>query len=205
MNAQRSSLPKCCVIGAGVSGLVTAKAHKDKGIPFDVYETSDRVGGVWAFGNPNGKSAAYRSLHIDTSRSRLELADYPMPSDYPEYPHHSQIHRYLDGYADFFNLKPSIRFGTSVERAELANDNLWRISTADGKALHYDCLFVCNGHHWDSRWPEPKHLAEDIAKEAQAMDEFEGWVEEEVRRGRSIFGLYPPSPDTLAEFKNRTR
>ncbi|HJR22661.1 MAG TPA: NAD(P)-binding protein [Dongiaceae bacterium] len=155
MDAQRDHLARCCVIGAGVSGLVTVKALRDKSIPVDAYEMSDRVGGVWAFGNPNGKSAAYRSLHIDTSRSRLELADYPMPSDYPEYPHHTQIRRYLDSYADMFNLKSSVRFGTSVERAELGKDKLWRITLGNGEVRTYDCLFICNGHHWDPRWPEP--------------------------------------------------
>ena len=157
MNAQSPHLPKCCVIGAGVSGLVTVKALRDKGIPVDVFEGSDRVGGVWAFDNPNGKSAAYRSLHIDTSRSRLELADYPMPADYPEYPHHTQIHRYLDSYADAFNLQASIKFGTSVDRAELTPNKLWRITTSKGEIKDYDCLFVCNGHHWDARWPEPTY------------------------------------------------
>lgn len=157
MNAQRPHLPKACVIGAGVSGLVTVKALRDKGIPVDVYEASDCIGGVWAFDNPNGRSAAYRSLHIDTSRSRLELSDYPMPADYPEYPHHTQIHRYLEGYAEAFDLKRSILLDTSVEKAELNGDGLWQITTGKGDVRHYDCLFVCNGHHWDPRWPEPTY------------------------------------------------
>ena len=25
-----------------------------------------------------------------------------------------------------------------------------------GEVRHYDALFVCNGHHWDPRWPEPR-------------------------------------------------
>ena len=30
---------------------------------------------------------------------------------------------------------------------------------------------------------------------------FEDWVEERVKEGRSIFGLYPPNPETRAEFE----
>ena len=78
-----NTLPRCCIIGAGMSGIVTAKALADRGIPFDWFEMSDRIGGVWAFENPNGRSAAYRSLHIDTSKGQLEFPDFPMPADTP--------------------------------------------------------------------------------------------------------------------------
>ena len=76
----------------------------DYGVPYTCFETSDRVGGNWAFGNPNGHSSAYRSLHIDTSKHRLSFKDFPMPEDYPDFPHHTQIKDYLDAYADAFGL-----------------------------------------------------------------------------------------------------
>jgi regulator of RNase E activity RraA len=47
----------------------------------------------------------------------------------------------------------------------------------------------------------PAKMAEDVAKEAAAQTEFEDWVEAKVKEGRSIFGLYPPSPETRAEFE----
>jgi len=52
-----STLPTVCVIGAGPSGITTAKRLKDHGIPFDCFEASDEVGGNWYFKNPNGMSA----------------------------------------------------------------------------------------------------------------------------------------------------
>lgn len=61
---------------------------------------SDRIGGNWAFGNPNGLSSAYRSLHIDTSKQRLSFKDFPIPEHFPSFPHHSDIKTYLDPYAD---------------------------------------------------------------------------------------------------------
>jgi len=39
----------------------------------------------------------------------------------------------------------------------------------------------------------PAHLAEEIANEAVEMTAFEDFVTEEVRKGRSIIGLYPPT------------
>ena len=81
-----NKLPSVCVIGAGSSGIAAAKALHERGIPFDCFEKSDRVGGNWVFGNKNGMSSAYRSLHINTSRERMEYSDYPMPTDYPDFP-----------------------------------------------------------------------------------------------------------------------
>jgi regulator of RNase E activity RraA len=47
----------------------------------------------------------------------------------------------------------------------------------------------------------PANIAEDVAKEAEAQTLFEDWVEARVKEGRSIFGLYPPSAETKAEFE----
>jgi regulator of RNase E activity RraA len=47
----------------------------------------------------------------------------------------------------------------------------------------------------------PAKLADEVAKEAAAQTRFEDWVEARVREGRSIFGLYPPSAETRAEYE----
>ncbi len=90
----------------------------DYGVPYTCFEASDRVGGNWAFGNPNGHSSAYRSLHIDTSKHRLSFKDFPMPEEYPDFPHHTQIKDYLDAYADAFGLRERIEFQNGVVHAE---------------------------------------------------------------------------------------
>ncbi len=47
----------------------------------------------------------------------------------------------------------------------------------------------------------PAHLADEIASEAVEMTAFEDFVQEEVLKGRSILGLYPPTdPQTLTDF-----
>src|ERR687884_493457 len=98
-------LPRTCVIGAGVSGLTALKALEDRGVPHAGYEASDDVGGNWYFRNPNGRSSAYRSLHIDTSKNAISFADFPMDERYPDFPHHSEIHEFLRDYADTFGLR----------------------------------------------------------------------------------------------------
>ncbi|MBP0632814.1 ribonuclease activity regulator RraA [Cupriavidus sp. AcVe19-1a] len=45
----------------------------------------------------------------------------------------------------------------------------------------------------------PAHLAEEIAAEAVEMTAFEDFVTEEVSKGRSIIGLYPPTSEQARE------
>lgn len=148
-------LPKTCIIGAGSSGIAAAKVLTDFGIPFDCLEKSDRVGGNWVFKNSNGTSSSYRSLHINTSRAKMAYSDFPMPRDFPDYPHHTQIATYFDAYVDHFGLRERIMFNGGVKRVERTADNLWKVALESGELRLYDALIVANGHHWDPRWPEP--------------------------------------------------
>ena len=161
------SLPRTCVIGAGCSGIAAAKALHERGVPFDVYEASDRVGGNWVFGNVNGMSAAYEGLHINTSRDRMQYSDFPMPSAYPDYPHHAQIAAYFDEYVDHFGLREHIRFSTRVQRAERTADGTWTITLDTGEVRRYDALVVANGHHWSTRMPEPAFPGHDTTQITQ--------------------------------------
>src|SRR4051812_17056474 len=150
-----SRLPTACLIGAGSSGIAALKKLRDAGIDVQCFEKSDRIGGNWVFGNRNGMSAAYRSLHINTSRDRMEYAEFPMPRSLPDFPHHEQIARYFDSYADEFGLRDAIEFETGVEHAARRPDGVWEVTTERGETRLYDSLLVANGHHWDPRWPEP--------------------------------------------------
>lgn len=148
------------MIGAGISGLTTVKMLRDYGIDVVCFEASDRIGGNWAFDNPNGSSSAYRSLHIDTSKHQLSFRDFPMPEEFPDFPHHSQIKQYLDDYAEAFDLLGSIEFETRVMYAERLPEGGWELTTAgaDGSGpteQHlFDALVVGNGHHWDPRFAD---------------------------------------------------
>jgi dimethylaniline monooxygenase (N-oxide forming) len=148
-------LPRVCLIGAGSSGIAAAKALHERGISFDCFEKSDRVGGNWVFENRNGMSAAYRDLFINTSRPRMEYSDFPMPDSYPDFPHHTQIAAYFESYVDHFGLRELITFETGVERAARDEHGVWTVALDTGETRSYDALMVANGHHWDPRWPEP--------------------------------------------------
>lgn len=146
--------PTTAIIGAGISGLTTGKMLTDYGIPYTCFETSDRVGGNWAFENPNGHSSAYRSLHIDNSKKICRFFDFPIPEEYPDFCHHSQIKAYLDSYADTFGLRERIEFENGVVHAERRAGGGWDITDQRGDTRAFDALVVANGHHWNPRYPD---------------------------------------------------
>jgi cation diffusion facilitator CzcD-associated flavoprotein CzcO len=147
-------LARVCIIGAGSSGIASCQVLHARGIEFDCLEKGSGIGGNWRYGNDNGMSSAYRSLFINTSRARMEYAAYPMPDDYPDYPHHTQIARYFEDYVDHFGFRDRIRFNSEVTRVEPAGDR-WEVTLADGETRGYDAVLVANGHHWDPKYPEP--------------------------------------------------
>jgi cation diffusion facilitator CzcD-associated flavoprotein CzcO len=86
-----SQLPTATIIGAGSSGIAAAKALHERGIPCACFEASDRVVGNRVVERANGVSAAYRDLHINTSRDRVQFSDFPMARSCPHFPHHTDI------------------------------------------------------------------------------------------------------------------
>lgn len=150
--------PQVCIIGAGSSGIAAAKTLKENGIGFDCYEKGSAVGGNWRYGNDNGMSSAYRSLHINTNRDIMAYSDFPMPRDYPMFPHHSQIIQYFDNYVDHFGIRPFIHFRTAVTSVVPEGDG-YRVRTESGEGevqeRVYRHVLVANGHHWNPRYPTP--------------------------------------------------
>jgi cation diffusion facilitator CzcD-associated flavoprotein CzcO len=143
-----------CIIGAGSSGIAACQVLQARGIEFDCFEKGSGIGGNWRYGNDNGMSSAYRSLFINTSRTMMEYATFPMPDEYPDYPHHTQIVRYFEDYVDHFGFRDRIAFRTEVARVEPDGDS-WEVTLAGGESRRYGAVIVANGHHWDAKYPEP--------------------------------------------------
>jgi dimethylaniline monooxygenase (N-oxide forming) len=168
---------KVCIVGAGSSGLTAAQVLGARGIPFDCFEKGSMVGGNWRYGNDNGVSSAYKSLHINSSRKLMSFKAFPMPETYPDYPSHEQVAAYFDAYAERFGLAERVSFNAEVVAVDPADDDEpsrgrdlnrypgqmstapWEVTVedADGKrrSERYRAVLVCNGHHWKPRRPEP--------------------------------------------------
>ncbi len=145
-------MTRVCIIGAGPSGFTALKALREAGIETVCFEASDDIGGNWYYDNPNGQSACYQSLHIDTSKTRACFDDFPMPEDFPDFPGHRQIFQYFQDYVAHFGLRPHIRFNTWVTAVEPEGAR-WRVRTDKGDEGLFDYVLVANGHHWKAAWP----------------------------------------------------
>lgn len=156
------------MIGAGPSGLVASKTLKERGISYRCFEKGSDVGGLWRFQNDSGTSAAYESLHINSSRQLMAFADFPMKSSLPDFPHHSHILEYLEDYTAHFGLKSNTTFQTSVinvvpisnEQNQPSGESTTgykvEFSDRDGKVGRefFDAVIVANGHHWSPKIPK---------------------------------------------------
>ncbi len=152
--APQDKSTRACIIGAGCSGFTMAKRLLDYGVEFDCFDLSDDIGGNWYYNNPNGMSSCYQSLHIDTSKWLLAFEDFPIPEDWPDFPHHRQILRYFHDYVTHFGLREHITFNTGVDHARRCENGDWEVSLSNGQTRIYQWLIVCNGHHWSPRMPE---------------------------------------------------
>lgn len=147
MSDRSSTSERHLVIGAGPVGLAMAAALKHRGIPFDVIDGASGVGGNWLHG-------VYRSAHIVSSKKATEYADYPMPADFPDFPSADQMLEYLKAFAKDRGLLPHCEFNKTVSLAAPDESGRWNVKFADGEERTYKGVVVCNGHHWDKRFPK---------------------------------------------------
>lgn len=147
-----------CIIGAGSSGITAAKNLGQQGIPYEVFEREDDIGGNWYYGHPH--SSVYRSTHLISSKPLTEYPDFPMPRDYPDFPDHEQVLAYFKAYVAHFDLEPRITFNTEVTRVEPSGENAqwWDVTIRElqtnvTETRRYRGVIICNGHNWLPKYP----------------------------------------------------
>lgn len=135
---------KIGIIGAGFAGLSSAKVLSQFGHDVTVFEKAPDVGGVWS------ATRRYPGLRTQNNKGTYCYTDFPMPSSYPEWPSGAQVQKYLEDYANHFDLNGSIRLNTEVVSAEPRGEEGWSLSVRDQHSGHtmeheVDSLIVANG------------------------------------------------------------
>ncbi len=174
-----------CVIGAGASGLLATKNLLEHGFGVDCYERETQVGGAWNWRHE--RSPVYATTHLVSSRVGTEFPDFPMPDRWPDYPHHSYVLEYLNRYADHFDLRPHIWFGTEVVRVEPAVDGRWEVTTRSTGGVterthRYAAVVVANGHLWHPHLPTYPGMEDFLGEVVHAS----AFKEPAMLRGRRV-------------------
>ncbi|KAM3962560.1 flavin-dependent monooxygenase FMO1 [Aphomia sociella] len=160
------SIERVCVIGAGYSGLATARYLSEYGVNYTVFEATRHIGGTWRF-DPNVGTdedglplftSQYKYLRTNTPRHTMEFTGFPFPDDTPSYPTGTCFYKYLKLFAKQFDLMKSIQlrsYVTSIKRAgDRWNVTYMRTDTRDNHTEVCDFVVVSTGEYSNPVWPK---------------------------------------------------
>jgi 4-hydroxyacetophenone monooxygenase len=143
---------KVVVVGAGMSGLLAGIRLKQAGIDFTIIEKNPDVGGTWL-------ENVYPGCRVDNPNHMYSYSFEPN-HDFPDY-YSTQpvLLDYFRRVADRHDLRPYIRFETTVEGAVFDEDRaVWRVDvqTRDGgrETLEATALITAVGQLNRPRYPD---------------------------------------------------
>lgn len=95
------------VVGGGPAGLAAARhaqpfLHQKEGTSLTIVEKSDKIGGIW---NGKPESPVYRDLRTNLPKELMAFPDLEFDEESESYVHHSKVSKYLQHYADKFQLQ----------------------------------------------------------------------------------------------------
>lgn len=146
---------RVCIIGAGVSALVTAKELMAKNIDVKMFDKRSKLGGLWNF-DPKLSTVSDHTV-LSTSISFIQFSDFPEMDALGEgyFPHYKVYLRYLEKYVAAHNLLPHISFNHEAIKTEQKGDQ-WEVSFLHNKKIHietFDYVVVCTGLNHEPSLP----------------------------------------------------
>jgi dimethylaniline monooxygenase (N-oxide forming) len=130
------------IIGAGVAGLATARSLMAQGLQCTLFESNNILGGVWSDG--------YLNFGVQVQKELYEFPDWPLPDDTPDFTKGPVIQKYLEDFADNFDITPNIRLNTTVTKVGEVNGSGsgWFVEhETHGKKerSQFDLMVICIG------------------------------------------------------------
>lgn len=121
------------------------------------FEERDNVGGIWypATGSENPPlTPLYDSLSTNIPFPVMAFPSFPIPPETSLFPTAAVVQKYLEDYADHFNLLRFVRLCTRVEKVLWDTDSReWDVTLSTGERLKFDFVVVANGHYCKPRYP----------------------------------------------------
>ncbi len=130
------------IVGAGVSGISTAKTLIREGFECTVFERRSELGGVWADG--------YLNFGVQVQKELYEFPDWPLAPGSPNFTPGPVFQKYLSDYCDEFGVRSRIRFDTQVTALSPRDDDRpgWLLTVHDGThetEAEFDLVVMCIG------------------------------------------------------------
>ncbi|XP_069154261.1 flavin-containing monooxygenase FMO GS-OX-like 2 [Solanum lycopersicum] len=160
---------KVAVIGAGASGIVTARELQREGHRVIVFEKSNQLGGLWVYNprvetdllslDPNREivhSSLYKSLRTNLPRKLMSFSDCSFDcaenGNRLNFPEHEEVLRFLNEFAKDFAINELIRLNTEVVRVAPVEfgGNRWVVESKSEELSSeevFDSVVICNGHY----------------------------------------------------------
>ncbi|KAF8777028.1 Dimethylaniline monooxygenase [N-oxide-forming] like protein [Argiope bruennichi] len=149
---------KICIVGGGASGLTAIKACLEQNLIPVCYEWTKNLGGLWRYREEDvhGLGSVMKSTIINSSKEVSAFSDFPPPKEFPNYMHNSKMIRYIEMYAENFDLTRHITFEHEVKSIEQASDfeetGRWVVTVQKNGSSQpfqetFDGVMVCAGHH----------------------------------------------------------
>lgn len=144
------------VVGAGPSGLVTAKEMIERGFQDIVcLEKSDTIGGTF--------SNSYDGLKLTSSATFSMFSDFEVPrADHNQHWSKEEAVNYWRRYSEHFGVLPIVRYGIDVTRLEHSPDQTWKLHLSSGEAVSAKRVIFCTGTNTDIRLPDWVDAAQGV-------------------------------------------
>ncbi len=156
------------IIGAGMSGILTAIKLQERGVTdFTIYEKADRLGGTW-------RDNTYPGLSCDVPSHLYSYSFEPNPDWSHRFSPGAEILAYFEKVTKKYGVERFIRFNKEIAQTEY-RDGRWHLETKDGTKDVADVVIAATGvlHH-------------PVYPDIDGLDSFEGVCFHSARWDHSV-------------------
>jgi dimethylaniline monooxygenase (N-oxide forming) len=150
------------VIGAGPSGLTTAKELLQEGHAVTCFERSRGIGGIFRFDPDPCSISVWDTCRLTSSTFVTSFSDFFPGPDHEPFEHRHMAHdeylAYLERYADHFDVRSHVVFGREVVSVSPTPPG-WRVVVRDPvegcpEDHTFDAVAICTGVHSVPNMPD---------------------------------------------------
>lgn len=136
---------KLGIIGAGPSGLVSAKEALEEGFKIKLFEKNSSFGGVWN----QDCGMTWSSMKTNISKFTTSFSENPWDDSVSLFPKSSEVFQYLKAYSEKYSILKHIEFKTSVISI-YENEKSWKvkvfnIETKESNLYDFDYVIIATG------------------------------------------------------------